>query len=116
MKPLSIISILVFLLVTCSTPKFTSNENENQILLTKKFIGRCDTTISTDRNYTKVYTTKEIIDVRLDGDTIPNNALCYIQLKPVHLAGQLSETYRVFFTWYGTDKLYTIDEEKLADK
>ena len=40
----------------------------------------------------------------------------YIKLKPVHLAGQQNETYRVFFTWYGTDKLYTIDEEKLADK
>lgn len=97
----------------CSSPKFTANENE--IMLTKKFVGRYDTAIYAERDYTKVYTTKEIVDVRLDGDTIPSNVPCFIQLKPVHLAGQLSETYRVFFTWYGTDKLYSIDEDKLAD-
>lgn len=55
--------------------------NNNGLLITKKFVGRFDTIVLSNKKYSKVYTTKEIIDVK-NLDTIPTKGTnYYLELK-----------------------------------
>lgn len=90
MKQYVILAFVIFCLLKCTTPQTVFSNTEDELILTKTFVGRYVTSVVAEKSYTKVYTTKEVINVKLEGDTIPNNALCYLQLKAYQLAGQLS--------------------------
>lgn len=86
--------------------------NSDNLLITKKYVGQFDTVVPSIKKYSKVYTTKEIIDVK-NLDTIPTKGTnCYLQLKKIRLANS-TNMWVVFFTWNGTEKLYLVNENNL---